>query len=116
MSLGLTQGVFAEKLSIPGGYVSDIEKGKARPSGAVISEIVSAYPVNREWLENGEGPMRINETLGEYTVRTHGTNPVAKSVRAGWKNKTEPEPPLQSKESHPSEYQTLTVSPAKIAS
>jgi len=89
LSLGLTQGVFAEKLSITGGYISDIEKGKAYPSGAVISEIISAYPLNRIWLEKGEDPMRREETLGEYTVRTHGTNPVVKSVRAEWKN----EPP-----------------------
>ncbi len=57
LSIRLTQKEFAEKLSVSGGYISDIEKGKANPSGAVISEITNAYRINREWLESGIGSM-----------------------------------------------------------
>lgn len=56
-SEGLTQDKFAEPLSISGSYVSDIEKGKAVPSEAVIREIVDKYRVSRIYLETGRGAM-----------------------------------------------------------
>lgn len=55
--LHLTQAEFAEPLSISGSYVSDIEKGKAIPSEAVIREIIAKYRINRDWLMHGEGDM-----------------------------------------------------------
>jgi transcriptional regulator with XRE-family HTH domain len=53
----LTQIQFAEPLSISGSYVSNLEKGEATPSEAVVREIVSYYNINRTWLETGEGNM-----------------------------------------------------------
>jgi len=55
--LKLTQAMFAEPLSITGSYVSDIEKGKAVPSEAVIREIISVYRISRKWLDAGQGEM-----------------------------------------------------------
>ena len=63
-ALGLTQGEFAKPLSISGSYVSDIEKGKAVPSEAVIREISDYYRINRKKLETGEGEM-FREGKGE---------------------------------------------------
>jgi len=65
-SLGLTQGEFANPLSITGGYVSDIEKGKAIPSESVIREISEVYRINRLKLETGEGPMFLIGANAKY--------------------------------------------------
>jgi transcriptional regulator with XRE-family HTH domain len=56
-SEGLTQDKFAEPLSITGSYVSDIEKGKAVPSEAVIRELIDVYRLSRQFLETGKGAM-----------------------------------------------------------
>lgn len=53
--LKLTQAEFAKPLEITGSAVSYIESGKATPDGKTINLICSAYNVNREWLETGEG-------------------------------------------------------------
>ena len=58
-SLQHTQAEFASQLSISSSYVSDIEKGKAKPSESVIREIVNAFGVNRKWLETGEGNLWV---------------------------------------------------------
>ena len=55
--LKLTQAEFAKPLEITGSAVSYIESGKATPDGKTINLICSAYNVNREWLETGEGEM-----------------------------------------------------------
>lgn len=59
-SLGLTQGDFSKPLSISGSYVSDIEKGKAIPSEAVVREIASHYRISRDFMFTGSGPMFTN--------------------------------------------------------
>lgn len=55
--LGLTQAQFAEPLSITSSYVSDMEKGKACPSEAVLREMVDTYRMNRIRLETGKGEL-----------------------------------------------------------
>jgi transcriptional regulator with XRE-family HTH domain len=64
-ALGLTQAKFAEPLSITGSYVSDVEKGKATPSEAVVREISEKYRINRNKLETGQGDLfKKIETVG----------------------------------------------------
>jgi len=66
LSLSLTQSKLAEPLSISGSYVSDIEKGKAIPSEAVIREIVEKYRLTRLWLETGAGEMYAKNKFQEF--------------------------------------------------
>jgi transcriptional regulator with XRE-family HTH domain len=61
ISLGLTQAKFAESLSISGSYISNLEKGEANPSEAVIRELVRTFRINRVFLETGEGEMFQNK-------------------------------------------------------
>lgn len=56
-ALKLTQVEFAEPLSITGSYVSNIEKGQATPSEAVVREIIGHYLINRNYLKTGDGEM-----------------------------------------------------------
>lgn len=67
-ALGLTQAEFATPLSISGSYVSDIEKGKAFPSEAVIREFSEYYRINRNWLTAGEGEMFTPLAFGDEDV------------------------------------------------
>jgi transcriptional regulator with XRE-family HTH domain len=94
---GLKQTQFADKIGISQSTLSEIERGKYFPSEASLKLLESEFCISDDWLKRGEGPMLREETLGEYTVRTHGTNPVVKSVRAGWKNET-PAPQPQTSE------------------
>ena len=61
--LGLTQGKFGEPLGITGGYVSDIERGKAVPKDNIFQLIEIYYHVNRNWLKTGEGEKYIGGDL-----------------------------------------------------
>ncbi len=65
--LKLTQGRFAEPLSISGSYVSDIERGKAEPSDAVVKEMVNEYRISRLFLGSGLGEMFITPENFEFT-------------------------------------------------
>lgn len=53
--LRLTQIIFADKLGISNGYVSDLEKGKAKPSESLLRNIEREFRINRNWLLTGEG-------------------------------------------------------------
>jgi len=86
-------------------FLTDIKKGTTKVSAGKIALIGNAFSVSEQWLLTGEGPMRIDETLGEYTVRTYGKNPVVKSVRAGWKN----EQPAGDQQDGPQEEQPINM-------
>ena len=60
--LKLTQNQFAEPLSISGSYVSNIEKGEAMPSEAVIREVCTYYRINRDYLTTGTGDMFVTSS------------------------------------------------------
>ena len=51
----LTQAQFAEKVKISRGYLSEIEKGKTKPSNLVLLAVRNVFAVKRQWLETGEG-------------------------------------------------------------
>lgn len=57
-ALGLTQEMFAIKIYIDQGYLSQIERGKKRPSALILLAIQNMFGVSREWLLAGKGPQR----------------------------------------------------------
>lgn len=58
---GIKKIQFAEKLGISTAYVSQLCSGVRTPSDRTISDICREFNIRREWLETGEGPMRIPE-------------------------------------------------------
>lgn len=60
-TLGLKKSQFAEKLSVSQPYISQLCSGVRTPSDRTISDICREFNVRREWLETGEGPMRLPE-------------------------------------------------------
>lgn len=60
-NLGLKKSQFAEKLSVSQPYVSQLCSGVRTPSDRTISDICREFNIRREWLETGEGPMKLPE-------------------------------------------------------
>lgn len=60
-TLGLKKSQFAEKLSVSQPYISQLCSGVRTPSDRTISDICREFNIRREWLETGEGPMRLPE-------------------------------------------------------
>ena len=52
---------FAERVGLSQAYVSQICGGVRTPSDRTIADICREFNVRREWLETGEGPMRLPE-------------------------------------------------------
>ena len=57
IELDMSQRQFALYLDIDGGHLSRILSGKRQPSSKTIYMIVNKFNVNKDWLENGIGPM-----------------------------------------------------------
>ena len=55
--LGLTTRVFAEKLNLTSGSITNMEKGTRNITDRTISDICRIFRVNERWLRSGEGSM-----------------------------------------------------------
>lgn len=60
-NLGLKKSQFAEKLSVSQPYVSQLCSGVRTPSDRTIADICREFHISRDWLERGEGPMKLPE-------------------------------------------------------
>lgn len=58
---GIKKIQFAERLGISTAYASQLCSGVRTPSDRTISDICREFHVRREWLEIGEGPMKLPE-------------------------------------------------------
>lgn len=58
---GIKKIQFAERLGISSAYASQLCSGVRTPSDRTVSDICREFHVRREWLETGEGPMRLPE-------------------------------------------------------
>ena len=58
---GLTKTAFGKRIGIGQSMTSMICNGTAKPSDRTIADISREFHVRREWLETGEGPMRLPE-------------------------------------------------------
>lgn len=73
---GLTQKELAQRLHITQGHISTLEKGIARPSGALMKLICMEFGISAEWLEKGEGPMYASRKVNMDAVCVkHGKQP-----------------------------------------
>lgn len=83
---GLNQVDFGEKIGIKGSSVSLIEAGQREPSERVIRGICQAFGISREWLETGQGEMKVPDpTASQMVMRVmRGQNEYAKQVMAAF--------------------------------
>lgn len=61
-NFGIKKIQFAEKMGISTAYASQLCSGVRTPSDRTIADICREFNVRREWLETGEGPMKLPET------------------------------------------------------
>ena len=58
---GLTKTAFAKRIEVSQGFVSQLCSGSFNPSPRTISAISREFNVSRDWLERGEGTMKLPE-------------------------------------------------------
>lgn len=56
---GLTQGEFAEQISLSRNYIAMIEIGQREPSERTIDDICRVFGVSKLWLKTGVGEMYV---------------------------------------------------------
>lgn len=57
----ITKTEFAKRIEVSQAFVSQMCSGAYNPSPRTISVICREFNIRREWLESGEGPMRLPE-------------------------------------------------------
>lgn len=65
-ALGLSQTVFAQKISVSRSAVCKMESGENSPSDQTIALICKELSVNEEWLRSGTGEM-LKKKDGSFT-------------------------------------------------
>lgn len=58
---GGNRSEFARRLEITPTYAAQLYKGERIPGDRIVSSICREFNIRREWLENGEDPMRLPE-------------------------------------------------------
>lgn len=83
---GLTKTAFAKRIEVSQGFVSQLCSGSFNPSPRTISAICREFNVRREWLESGEGPMKLPEPEEDLDyiniLVAQSNNPMKDLVRA----------------------------------
>lgn len=57
----ITRAAFAKKIGVSAPFITQLCNGDANPSTRTIADICREFNVRREWLETGEGPMKLPE-------------------------------------------------------
>ena len=58
---GLTKTAFGKKIGLSQSMVSMLCNGSAKPSDRTLADISREFNVSRDWLERGEGTMKLPE-------------------------------------------------------
>ena len=57
----ITRAAFAKKIGVSAPFITQLCNGDANPSTRTIVDICREFNIRREWLETGEGPMKLPE-------------------------------------------------------
>lgn len=57
----ITRAAFAKKIGVSAPFITQLCNGDANPSARTIADICREFNIRREWLETGEGPMKLPE-------------------------------------------------------
>lgn len=85
----LTKTAFAKRIEVSQGFVSQLCSGAFNPSARTISAICREFGISRQWLETGEGPMKLPEVdmdleiINDLLSDTAG--PMADLIRNIWR-------------------------------
>lgn len=86
---GLTKTAFAKRIEVSQGFVSQLCSGSFNPSPRTISAICREFNVRREWLETGDGPMKLPEIDTDLAIindlLADTASPTADLIRNIWR-------------------------------
>lgn len=57
----ITKAAFAKKIGVSAPFITQLCNGDANPSTRTIADICREFHISRDWLERGEGPMKLPE-------------------------------------------------------
>ena len=86
-SKGLTLKQVGDILGISESAVSNIERGRNKPSGSTLVLFCEKLGINQRWLETGEGDMFKPTTKADETARmieSVSNSPAMRSLLATW--------------------------------
>ena len=84
---GLTLKQLGNIIGISESAVSNIERGRNKPSGSTLILLCEKLGINREWLETGEGEMFAPDAEQAETARmieAVSDSPAMRSLLATW--------------------------------
>ena len=84
---GLTLKQLGDIIGISESAVSNIERGRNKPSGSTLILLCEKLGIDREWLETGEGEMFAPTTEQAETaklIESISDSPVMRSLLATW--------------------------------
>ena len=84
---GLTLKQLGDIIGISESAVSNIERGRNKPSGSTLILLCEKLGINREWLETGEGEMFEPTTQQDETaklIESISDSPAMRSLLSTW--------------------------------
>ena len=88
-TFGIKKIQFAEKLGISTAYAAQLCSGARPPSDRTIADISREFHVRREWLETGEGTMKLPEIDTDLAIindlLADTASPTADLIRNIWR-------------------------------
>lgn len=85
----ITKAAFAKKIGVSAPFITQLCKGDANPSDRTVSDICREFHVRREWLETGEGPMKLPEPEADLEIindlLSDTAGPMAELIRNIWR-------------------------------
>lgn len=84
-SNNLSQVEFGKRIGVSGATISTSESGKTTPDEQTIRAICSEFNVNRDWLVDGVGEMKVQKPLLPEIIHNLRHYPLALEVLAAMK-------------------------------
>lgn len=86
---GGNRSEFARRLEITPTYAAQLYKGERIPGDRIVSSICREFNIRREWLESGDGPMRLPEPEEDLEIindlLADTASPTADLIRNIWR-------------------------------
>ena len=85
----ITRAAFAKKIGVSAPFITQLCNGDANPSTRTIADICREFNIRREWLETGEGPMKLPEQEEDLEIindlLADTASPTADLIRNIWR-------------------------------
>lgn len=85
----ITRAAFAKRVGVSAPFITQLCNGDANPSARTITDICREFNIRREWLETGEGTMKLPEIDTDLAIindlLADTASPTADLIRSIWR-------------------------------